>query len=420
MQKTNTENTEPAQTDVLPQPAILDTSRPNRGVFKRLAIGAGAVVALSGGAYVGDTIRESSERIDQLEQEVDDTNRSIVDLENENNALEDASREKIEFLEDVAGIDQQVFMEHANRSPIPEVEFFPSDVAEKQDRATLHLLAYRQDDTGVIDDDAVSGHACNVFKNGDSTVSTAAHCMTDVYSELYAQQGKRGGDGGLPEKWVSSGVEYFVSNDANISFAQAQKSAMRVVSYGSNNYYLDGDGVLLGLEPAGDDANSWFSEIEVLKNRESRPDKGQHVRVSGHTTVNGVLERVSSTGVVLGEVSPDNFGFTYFGNLTIVGINLDSEENDSFACNFGESGSALVTETEEAFGALAYVGQSASPEDANQPSIVTPDTSKAFELEELLDVKLLGENYVLCGYSPTYNLVLSPLEVAPNFASGGK
>ena len=256
-----------------------------------------------------------------------------------------------------------------------------------------------------------------MVKIGDDIVSTAAHCILTVYSDLSVQQGKSGGHSQMPEKWTSFGAEYFVSDQISLSFAEAKKSAMKVVGYSTNNYYLEGDGVVLGLETPTEGANNWFSDIEALKLAESKPEKGQNVRVSGHTLVDGAIELVSATGVVLGELSPSTFGHAYFDNLTMVGINLDSEQS-AYACNFGESGSTLVTESGEAFGALAYVGQSESP-NLTQPN-VTPDVNKELELEQMLDVKLLGKNYVLCGYSSTSNLEPSPLTVTFGLSTGGK
>ena len=357
----------------------------NNGLRTLAAISLLSMAAATG--YGVLTARETEQKLDGLGEE-------IAQLEDRYNALINLSGLTVEQVD-----------EHLLKLPIPEAQKFPEELERLQDNATLHLLSFYPGD--VNGENVVSGHACNVVKVSDNQVSTAAHCTENsIFSDSMAFITDKGG--GEPKEPVQrySSMDHFVSNNPDLTYRQAQQSAMRVVGYGDNIHLGLNDGAIMALEP-GEDGSHWYDEIDSLPMRETVPQTGESVRVSGHTTIDtGELEKVAAEGVVLGQVPGSIFGYSFTEDFLMVAVPLN--EDTKFACNHGESGSALVDINGEAFGALAYVGRSANPNEASVD--VVPSIEQVLEVETLTGARLAGTDFVLCGYSSTAGIDTQPIE----------
>lgn len=380
------------------QKSITESSLRTLGVVAALSF----LTACSGSAVDSKSVVPGQEEL--VMTEVESLTSEIEDLRSDLDSL----REEIDFLTAVNGIDQETIEDHNNRDPLPEaLEAFPGELAEQQDDATLHLISF----TSVIDGDdtipgnTISAHGCNVVKVGDNIVSTAAHCVRgSILSGEESTQMKGGGEMNKPNSWTSRSI-YFISDKPTISYDEALESGVRVTGYDEHAFIGYGDGAIMQLEVEGS-GSEWFSNIESLPQRSDRPQKGELVRVSGHTPAGDQgLQQISSEGIVLGDVPGSIFGHNFSEDFLMVGIPLDEE--NKFSCNHGASGSALMDMNGEAFGTLAYVGRSENPSEFSAD--VVPSPQQVLQVEELVDTQLLGGDYILCGYSSTTHLEPAPL-----------
>lgn len=309
--------------------------------------------------------------------------------------LHDTER-RLNYLSGLAGLDEQRLAEHLEYPTLPEVvNQFSPEVAEKQDKATLYV--FKIDPQRVVDDSVTMYPSCTAVKTGAHLLTSAAHCFPDVVErvsteETNPQSGRGAGEYfGVTESY-SSPYEYYASNQPTITVGEAKQSAMKVTSFRKDD--VTSDTAVLGLVSPGEQA-AWFEAIEPLKARASAPQPGTFARVAGYP--GGADGLVSAEGVVLGQVPASTVGYAYSRPLTIVGI--DASIYDSYNCSFGSSGSTMVDQTGAWYGSLAYIGRQNNPE-ASIPA--TPSSNLLLEFEEQFKTRLVGQNYILCGFAPAF------------------
>lgn len=342
----------------------------------------------------GDSVSESHfvEVVDGLEGAIDSLELGIDVLAESNKQLSD----DVAVLSEVAGISGSQLRLHQSRESIPEPGVFPENIAELQDEATLHLLTYSGDDSTEI-----SNHNCSVVKVSESAVSLAHHCVSEQITGEVGYPVKGGvvssnAEYPNPELWLAT-REFFISNQTGLSYEEALESAIPVSGFSTNGYYRRGDGAFFSLDNTEVDGTSWFSEIAPLEVRSTPPSKGEVVRISGTTHINGNESDLQALGTVLGTFSATDFdNYSYDGDMTIVAIPLN--DKTGYSCNFGMSGSGIVDSSGRTYGALAWLSRSASPEESIPANV--PEPWQELTYENVINYKLLGTDYVLCGYSP--------------------
>lgn len=278
------------------------------------------------------------------------------------------------------------------------------EYARKQDKATLYVYSVPSSVPHTAETRFFP--SCTALKTGNTTLSSAAHCFEDVVGIYENGDGGRGAAGEIIG--YSSPNTIYISDQPSLPGNNLENGTLEVGAFAKD--HNNTDYAVLRVLPG---TQAWFDEIEPMQMSYEAPSPGTNVRISGYPSSPSGMNQVSAEGVVLGAVPSDTFGYYYASELMMVGIKPDNY--DPYACSHGSSGGSILLPNGDVYGALAYVGRSDNPDGTID---ATPEAAKLLDMEADFETRLLGEDYILCGYAMPEQLNPEPLSNSPILTDG--